>query len=70
MANISTRGYVGTGASVMIAGFILAGGSQHAKIIARGLGPSLAQAGVSDALPDPVLQLHDSNGALLASNDS
>lgn len=54
----------------MIAGFILAGGSQHAKIIARGLGPSLAQAGVSDALPDPVLQLHDSNGALLASNDS
>ena len=38
--------------------------------LVRALGPSLGAAGVSDPLADPVLELHDSNGALIASNDS
>ena len=35
----------------------------------RGIGPSLAQFGLSPVLADPTLELHDSNGALLVSND-
>ncbi len=37
--------------------------------LVRGLGPSLAPVGVSNFLVDPMLELHDSNGALLQSND-
>jgi hypothetical protein len=41
-----------------------------AKILVRGIGPSLAAAGVSGALADPVLELHDANGATVASDDN
>jgi sugar lactone lactonase YvrE len=71
LANISTRGFVGTGSDVMIAGFIApsaTGGS--GTVLLRALGPSLGAAGVADPLADPVLELHDSNGELIASNDS
>jgi hypothetical protein len=37
--------------------------------VARGIGPSLSQAGVADPLQDPTLELRDNNGILLASND-
>ena len=52
----------------MIAGFIVDG--QAAKqVVVRGLGPSLTEKGVIDALTDPTLSLMDSNGMQLASND-
>ena len=70
LANISTRGFVRTGANVMIGGFILRGTSNNATIAIRGIGPSLAQFGVSNALADPTLELHDSNGAILVANDN
>jgi hypothetical protein len=69
LANISTRGFVETGAGVMIGGFIL-GGSSNAQVALRGIGPSLTQFGVPDALADPTLELHDSNGMLLVANDN
>lgn len=69
LANISTRGSVQTGDNVMIGGFIL-GGNSNSNVVARGLGPSLAQSGISDFLVDPTLELHDSNGALLVMNDN
>lgn len=69
LANISTRGFVQTGTKVMIGGFILGGGN-GASVAVRGIGPSLSQAGLSNQLNDPVLELHDSNGALLVSNDN
>ena len=69
LANISTRAFVGTGDTVMIGGFILGGGaSSHIEIF--GIGPSLAASGVSGVLADPTLELRDSNGALLDSNDN
>ena len=69
LANISTRAFVGTGATVMIGGFILGGGaSSHIEIF--GIGPSLAASGVSGVLADPTLELRDSSGALVASNDN
>ena len=32
-------------------------------------GPSLTAFGVANAIPDPFLELHDKNGALIASNN-
>jgi len=69
LANISTRGIVGTQDDVMIGGFII-GGTGGARVVARGLGPSLGALGVGSPLPDPTLELHDVNGALVASNDN
>jgi carboxypeptidase T len=69
LANISTRGLVLTSSNVMIGGFIL-GGNGNANIVVRGIGPSLANAGITDFLADPTLELHDGDGALLASNDN
>lgn len=53
----------------MIGGFII-GGDQLTKIIVRGIGPSLAANGVAGALADPMLELYDGNGALIAQNDN
>ena len=39
-------------------------------VVLRGIGPSLAQSGVEGALADPTLDLYDSNGNLIASNDN
>ena len=70
LANISTRGFVQTGDNVMIGGFILGGSNQNTGVVVRGIGPSLAQFfGLSPVLADPTLELRDSNGALLISND-
>jgi plastocyanin len=72
-ANISTRGFVETESNVMIGGFILGNlgnGGGSANVLIRALGPSLTQAGVSGALADPTLELHDANGALIQSNDN
>jgi hypothetical protein len=70
LANISTRGNVLSGSGVLIGGFILGNGSWSTPIVIRALGPSLTAKGVSGALSDPVLELHDGNGALIASNDN
>lgn len=74
LGNISTRGLVQTVDNVMIGGFIVGGGlgtngSGSAKVVTRGLGPSLTQSGVPGALQDPVLELHNSNGTGVAAND-
>lgn len=70
LANISSRGLVGTGNDALIAGFIIADqGGGFGKIIARAIGPSLAQAGIQNPLQNPVLQLFDSNGGQVAAND-
>jgi hypothetical protein len=68
LANLSTRGFVGAGDNILIAGFIL-GGIGSENVILRGIGPSLASAGVPDPLADPTLELRDSNGTLLIANN-
>ena len=67
LANISTRGKV-DGSNGMIGGFII-GGSTTTNILVRAIGPELTAAGVTDALADPTLELHDRDGAMLAFND-
>jgi len=67
--NISTRGDVGLADNVMIGGFII-GGTLPTRVIVRAIGPSLTAAGVTGALADPVLELHDGSGALIFRNDN
>ena len=69
LANISTRAFVDTGDNVVIAGFILGNNNGNDRIVVRGIGPSLTAAGVPNALADPTLELRNSNGALLVSNN-
>ncbi|MEY2529252.1 MAG: hypothetical protein QOJ05_1342, partial [Verrucomicrobiota bacterium] len=69
LANVSTRGHVDSGDNVMIAGVIVAG-SKPVQTVLRAIGPSLAGLGVQNPLEDPLLELRDSNGGLITSNDS
>ena len=64
--NLSTRMVVQTGDNVLIGGFIVYGSGQK-KIAVRAMGPSLPVAG---KLADPMLELHDATGAIVASNDN
>ena len=69
--NISTRGFVGTGDSVLIGGVIITGTSNKTVSI-RARGPSLADAdpNLQGLLADPFVQLFDSTGTLIDSNDN
>jgi sugar lactone lactonase YvrE len=69
LLNLSTRAFVGTQTGVLIGGFILQGTAQ-ATLVLRAIGPSLTAQGISGAVEDPSLELHDSSGALLVSNDN
>jgi hypothetical protein len=68
LVNISTRSFVQTSDNVMIGGFIVQGTGPK-RVIIRAIGPELTQFGVPNALPDTTLELHNSAGALIASND-
>jgi hypothetical protein len=71
LANIASRGFVDTGNNVMIAGLIVgpgAGGST--TVVVRAIGPSLTNFGIAGALQDPTLDLVNSNGVTLRSNDN
>jgi hypothetical protein len=59
---------VETGNNVLIGGFIV-NGSAPKNVVVRGLGPSLAAFGISDALADPTLELRGSDGSLILEND-
>jgi hypothetical protein len=69
LSNISTRAFVQTGDNVIIGGFIVDGNAPK-KVIIRAIGPELIPFGIPDPLADPTLELHDSTGALIASNDN
>ena len=69
LGNISTRAFVQTGDNVMIGGFIVEGTTPK-RVIIRAIGPELVQYGITDALANPRLELHNGTGALIASNDN
>jgi arylsulfate sulfotransferase len=69
LANISTRGNVGTDSGLLIAGFIV-GAIDSSTVVVRSLGPSLSSAGISDPLTDPGLTVYDQNGSVLVTNDN
>jgi hypothetical protein len=68
LTNISTRLRVGVDANVAIGGFILRG-AEAKRVILRASGPALASA-LPGTLGDPVLELYDSAGRPVASNDN
>ena len=67
LVNLSVRGYVGTGANVLIGGFVIAGSSSETVLI-RAIGPGLMQymANIEGLLWDPVLTVFDSSGKTVA----
>jgi hypothetical protein len=70
LANISTRGFIDTGANVMIGGLIIGPDDLgDATVLVRAIGPSLENFGVANAIQDPVLELHSGNGDTIATND-
>ncbi|MFA5264478.1 MAG: Ig-like domain-containing protein [Opitutaceae bacterium] len=70
LRGLSTRGWVGTGDQILIAGFII-DGAGNKSIIQRSLGPSLALSGVGGVLANPSIQVYSLGGNLIAaaSND-
>ncbi len=67
LINISTRGQVGTGANVMISGFVVSG-SAPKQILLRAAGPALGAFGVTNALPTPLLSLFDGEARPMTTN--
>jgi hypothetical protein len=66
LIQLSTRLQVGIGDNALIGGFIMQG-SAPKRLMIRGIGPST---GLPGALEDPVLELRNQAGALVASNDN
>jgi hypothetical protein len=71
LANIATRGFVEADDNVMIGGLIVGpAAGPSAKVVVRAIGPSLSKFGIAGALQDPTLDLVDSNGVTLRSNNN
>ncbi len=73
LSNVSARNHVGTGADILIAGFVLKGTGTK-KLLIRGIGPGLVYVfpqffSASAVLADPKLEIHDSAGALVTTNN-
>lgn len=72
LSNLSLRGNVGTGADVLIGGFIIAdpgGFERPLRLLIRAVGPTLKDFDVADVCRDPQLTLFNSAGAQIATND-
>jgi sugar lactone lactonase YvrE len=67
--NIATRLRVQAGDNALIAGFIVTGTAPK-KVLIRGLGPSLASAGVAGSLQDPTIELRNASGAMVNGNNN
>lgn len=68
LANVAARGFVGTGDQVLINGFVITG-SEPVRVLVTARGPSLTALGVSGALSNPMISLHDGAGREIMAND-
>ncbi len=66
--NLSIRGFVGSGEQVLIGGLSITG-NEPIRTLITAKGPSLAAFGVTGAVANPRLDLFDSAGRLIATND-
>ena len=69
LVNLSARATANSGQTVLIGGFVVSG-SAPKQVLVRGVGPALAGYGVTTFMADPVLNLYDVNGTLIARNDN
>jgi hypothetical protein len=67
LINISTRGEVGTGGNILIAGFVVEG-TQAATVLVRAVGPTLSSFNVAGFLANPVLTVFNSGDNPIATN--
>jgi hypothetical protein len=67
LVNISTRGFAGTDAQVLIAGFVVTGTTPK-EVLIRATGPALVPFGVTGVLANPRLQLFNGANTLLTQN--
>jgi len=67
LINLSTRGFIGTGSQILIAGFVVSGPAAETVLI-RADGPSLASLGVAGSISAPQLTIFDSSGNAIATN--
>ena len=69
LSNVSARNQVGTGANILIAGFVI-GGTGDRMLLIRGIGPALKEVfGVSGALVDPKLEIYRQDNTKIVEND-
>ncbi len=68
LINVSARTQVGTGADILIAGFVVSG-SAPKNVLIRAIGPALANFGVPGVLADPKLELF-SGSSRIGENDN
>jgi len=70
LVNVSTRGFVGTGANALVPGFVI-GGAGPKRLLIRAIGPGLAPFGVNEFLLDPQLAVIPlGKSAPVAANDN
>lgn len=69
LINVSSRGQVGSGAEIMIAGFVVLGPTPK-RILVRGIGPGLSQFGVAGVLGNPLITVVNGSGVPVGSNDN
>jgi sugar lactone lactonase YvrE len=67
LINISTRAQVGTGANILIPGFVISGGGNE-QVLVRADGPGLTQFSVSGILSQPSLRVFNNAGTVIDSN--
>jgi outer membrane protein assembly factor BamB/subtilisin family serine protease len=67
LANISARANIGTGANILIAGFVVGGGAP-VKVLLRGVGPTLSGFNVAGAITQPEIDLFNSAGVVIQTN--
>ena len=68
LRNLSTRGFVGSGDAILVAGFVVSGDTPK-QVLVRAIGPTLADFGVTGVVSDPLLKLYNSSNAVISSND-
>jgi uncharacterized protein (DUF1800 family) len=70
LINLSTRGVVGTGPTIMIPGLSIGAGAGSRTLLIRADGPALGTLGISGFLADPFISVTNSAGVTVASNDN
>jgi hypothetical protein len=68
LVNLSTRGFVGTGDSILIAGFSIRG-TDSVRLLSRSVGPILSDFQITNTLADPMMSVRRQDGVEIASND-
>ncbi len=69
LINLSSRAYVGTGSEVVLPGIVVIGDTPT-DILVRAIGPTLEQFDVPGVLENPILELLNQQGEVIASNES